>query len=392
MRNAYNRTTSATRQLAAAHNMCTSARHAHQPGQAIVLTALVLVLIVVMVGLAVDGANAFAQRRRANIAADAAAMAGARALLEGNKDSSKRHNSNVYDAIDSYLNAQLPSGGGTSALTWEAYYIGQNGLKVGSAIPHNSNWSSNIDIYSLDSNSIRGISLDVHYTFDTFFMQIIGYETVNVEAYGLALVGPLGGASGADLVPLAIRQPAGSEWSRRPVGERWDIDMFNATPSLTNYSAAASPRPLIGTTDLRQMTLKPGGSIPALGSASACDSYDENTPEDNLSYWWCKGSSHRVVSNINQQTIAVPVSNSLRAAVQWHIDTPGRSVVLFPVYENEGSPTSSLKNIRGFIAVKLISISGTKVTGELVNYYSAPGPITGNTSGYFGTFAINLVQ
>ena len=78
--------------------------------------------------------------------------------------------------------------------------------------------------------------------------------------------------------------------------------------------------------------------------------------------------------------------------MQWHIDNPGRSVVLFPVYENEGSPSAALKNIRGFIAIRLISISGTKVKGELVNFYSAPGPITGNTSGFFESYAINLVQ
>jgi len=109
-----------------------------------------------------------------------------------------------------------------------------------------------------------------------------------------------------------------------------------------------------------------------------------------LSYWWCKGSPHRVVSNINQETIGLPVSGTLKAAVDWHINNS--PVVLFPVYENEGSPTATLKNIRGFIAIKLLSRSGTSVKGELVDFYSAPGPITGNTSGFFGTYAINLVQ
>jgi hypothetical protein len=360
-------------------------------GQAIVLVALVLVILVALTGLGIDGANAFAQRRNANIAADAAAMAGARALLDGNLNSAHRHNSNVYDAIDLYLTTHLPGGGGISSVTWQAYYIGQNGLKVGSAIPRDSNWSATVDMYSLNPDSIRGISLDVHYTFNTYFMQILGRDTLNVQAYGLALVGALGGASGADIVPLAIRVYAASEWANRPTGERWDIDMFNSTPSLTDFSA--SPRPIIGTVDLRQMTLKPDGAAPTLGSGSNnCDSYDVSSPEDSLKYWWCKGSPHRLVSNITQQTTAMPLASSLRAEVQWHIDNSDRSVVLFPVYENEGSPTASLKNIRGFIAIKLISINGTKVKGEVVDFYSAPGPITGNTSGFFGSYAINLVQ
>ncbi len=86
----------------------------------------------------------------------------------------------------------------------------------------------------------------------------------------------------------------------------------------------------------------------------------------------------------------MPVSDFLKAAVDWHI--ANSPIVLFPVYENEGLPTATLKNIRGFIAIKLISRSGTRVRGKLVDFYSAPGPINGNTSGYFGTYAINLVQ
>jgi Flp pilus assembly protein TadG len=363
----------------------------HSEGQAIVLFALVLVVLVAFVGLGIDGSNAFAQRRNANVAADAAAMAGARALLDANLTSSHDYNQNVYDAIDAYMDNHLTGGGSLSVIDWKAYYIGQNGQAVGSAIVRNTTSAPNIDIYSSSASSIRGISIDLHYTFTTYFMQIMGQRTLNVQAYGLAFVGPLGGASGADIVPLAIRLFWASKWSREPAGTRWDIDMFNSTPSLSSSNDnGLLPRPLIGTVDLRQMTLKPGGSAPTLGSASSCGSYNVNSPEDNLSYWWCKGSPHRVVSNINQQTIGMPVSSSLRAAVQWHIDNS--PIVLFPVYENEGPPSSSLKNIRGFIAIKLINISGTRVEGELVNFYSAPGPITGNTSGYFGTYAINLVQ
>jgi hypothetical protein len=363
----------------------------HRQGQAIVLFALVLVVVVAFVGLGIDGANAFAQRRNANVAADAAAMAGARALLDANLTSANDHNANVYDAIDTYLDDHLTGGGSLSVIDWDAYYIGQNGLAVGSPIPRDNASAPDIDIASSSASSIRGISIELHYTFTTYFMQLIGQNTLNVQAYGLAFLGPLGGASGADIVPLAIRLPWASEWSRAAAGTRWDIDMFNSSPSLsTKNDDGLLPRPLIGTVDLRQMTLKPGGSAPTLGLHNPCSSYDVDSPTDDLSYWWCKGSPHRVVSNINQETIGLPVSGTLKAAVDWHINNS--PVVLFPVYENEGSPTATLKNIRGFIAIKLLSRSGTSVKGELVNFYSAPGPITGNTSGFFGTYAINLVQ
>lgn len=360
--------------------------HHRQPGQAIVIVALVLVVLVAFVGLGVDGANAFAQRRNANVAADAAAMAGARALLDGNMNSSHNHNRDVYDAINTYITTHLPGGGGTSTVTWQAYYIGQNGLKVGGAIPRDGSSLSAVDVFDTSPSSIRGISVDLHYTFNTYFMLLMGRDTLNVQAYGLAYVGPLGGASGLDIVPLAIRLPPASQWSRSAAGTQWNIDMFNSTPSLS-----VNPG-LVGTVDLRQVTLLPDGPAPTLGSANSCDSYSASSPEENLSYWWCKGTANRLVSNTDQQTIGMPVSSALRAAIQWRIDHPERATVLFPVYENKDNPMAPLKNIRGFIAIKLLSISGTVVRGQYVKYYSAPGPLNGNTSGFFGSYAINLVQ
>ena len=56
----------------------------HQPeqenGQAIVILALVMVVLLAFAALAIDGGNAYVERRRAQNAADAAALAGAREL------------------------------------------------------------------------------------------------------------------------------------------------------------------------------------------------------------------------------------------------------------------------------------------------------------------------
>ena len=55
-------------------------------GQALILIALAAVALFGMVGLAVDGGRAFADRRRAQNAADAAALASAYARIKGNED------------------------------------------------------------------------------------------------------------------------------------------------------------------------------------------------------------------------------------------------------------------------------------------------------------------
>ncbi len=359
-------------------------RHAHQPAQAVVLVALVLVLLVALVGLGVDGAYAFAQRRNANIAADSAAMAGARALLDANLDSSQNHNSTVYNAIDSYLNAHL-SGSSAGSISWTAYYISKVGMPIGSAIANDSSSVPQVKGINENSNDIRGVSVELHYTFHTFFMPLMGRDTLNAQAFGLAFVGPLGGASGVDIVPLAINRTWASLWSRSVTGTAWDIDMFSSTVTTSTSGH-------IGTVDLRQVTLLPDGPAPPLGSTSSCNSYSETAFEDNLSYWWCKGSAHRLVSDTEQQTLAVPVNSALKNAVDWRISQADRSTVLFPVYERLSSGGAISYNIRGFMAIKLVSRSGNVVRGELVKYYSAPGPINGNTTSFFGTFAINLVQ
>jgi putative Flp pilus-assembly TadE/G-like protein len=55
-------------------------------GQALILIALAAVALVGMVGLAVDGGRAFVDRRKAQNAADAAALASAYARIKGNQD------------------------------------------------------------------------------------------------------------------------------------------------------------------------------------------------------------------------------------------------------------------------------------------------------------------
>ena len=57
-------------------------RHRSERGQTLVVVALVFVGLVAAAGLAVDGGNLFVQRRQAQIAADAAALAGTRLIAE----------------------------------------------------------------------------------------------------------------------------------------------------------------------------------------------------------------------------------------------------------------------------------------------------------------------
>jgi uncharacterized membrane protein len=54
--------------------------HENERGQAIVILALAMAALLLFASLAIDGGNAYVERRRAQNAADAAALAGARQL------------------------------------------------------------------------------------------------------------------------------------------------------------------------------------------------------------------------------------------------------------------------------------------------------------------------
>ena len=59
---------------------------ADKRGQALVIIALVMVVVVAMAAVALDGGHAFMQSRRMQNAADAGALAGARELASGGTD------------------------------------------------------------------------------------------------------------------------------------------------------------------------------------------------------------------------------------------------------------------------------------------------------------------
>jgi Flp pilus assembly protein TadG len=363
-------------------------------GQAVVLVALVLVVLVGFVGLGIDGAHAFAQRRKANVAADAAAMAGARTLMDSKKTSGK--NMDVYKAIDEYLKTHLPSDGIISAYTLTATYV--NASNVSTSAIGSTDTSAVPSVDPTNSSSVRGISVEIRYTFRTFFMPLLGWNSLNVHAYGLAFVGPLGGVTGPDLVPLGINRVQASDWFINHRTQEWKLAMFGDDPTYTSSD-------IIRPQNLQQLTLDVGGGTPAVGSGSTCSSYSSSSPQANLSYWWCKGSAERLTSDDRPANRAMPLSSSLKTAINWRIATSARATVLFPVYEREIQSDGSVKyNIRGFLAVKLTGwksggtdpLTGTSypdlVKGRIVDYTTEPGPINGNTNGFFGTYAVNLVQ
>jgi len=140
-------------------------------GQTLVVVAVMIVILVAFLGLVIDGGNVYAQRRQLQNAADAAALAGARAqVLQG-----------------------------TSATTGAANeYAKANGASLCRVMT--TTWT---------------VTAEVSKTVETYFARVIGINSLPVGASATAAIStPSGLACG--FMPLTVPYKDPSEW---PAGE-----------------------------------------------------------------------------------------------------------------------------------------------------------------------------
>src|SRR5215212_6398982 len=134
----------------------------YEQGQSIVVIAMAILVLVAMAGLGLDGANAFNQRRNTVNAADAAAMAGTRVLVEQKKAGGAKSGDAVRAAVVSYLNQHgLDQGTLGSSFPWTAYYV-----------DYEKNDLAEITAGSTIPNNARGVRINVQYTFNTVIMPV----------------------------------------------------------------------------------------------------------------------------------------------------------------------------------------------------------------------------
>jgi hypothetical protein len=164
-------------------------------GQIIMLFAFSITLILLVVGLVVDGGNALVQRRNAQNASDFAALAGARVVAEKiGGDTVNGTDSNVRAAIDRSIavnkGAPLTYGSPNGP-----QYVTSSGATVG---------------FLGDSSTIPtgavGVKLGTSRVFHPFFLGIIGMSTWTTSASATAKGGYSAGAPPGPVFPMGIAQ------------------------------------------------------------------------------------------------------------------------------------------------------------------------------------------
>lgn len=336
----------------------------HTQGQSVVLFALVLFLLVGVAGLGLDGTNAFNQRRNVANAADAASMAGTKELIAQRKSGS-HSNTAVCQAVSDYItNHKLNQG---IDLTWTASYV--NG-QAASPQQFCDSTASPVAGGSFAGSSVRGVLVDIHYTFGTMFMGVFGRSSLAAGGTATALYGPLSSYTGGDVVPFAISQ--------------------NVVDSVVGHTNVEISITKLGAGNFGGVNFNP--SSPNNGNGNDCTS---STYKDTQSYYWCNGSPKYPVY-IGEDLPGNPgmVSNGLSTEIGTRIG----NTILMPVFSgNAGTGANATFKIVGFLAVKLNSKT---LTGppedrgfnvDYVSYTTSAGAFSsGSVDG--GVYAINLVK
>jgi len=146
-------------------------RNLKQNGQTLVIVALLLVGLLALLGLVLDGGNMYFQRRQAQLAADAGALAAARAYC-------------LTESEDAAINSGYD------------YAVNRNGV-------------DNADV-TVDGET-GYVTVDTDLTFDAFFMGMFGNPLLSVSASATAVCSPP--KTGIGVLPIAwsCDLPIGSE-------------------------------------------------------------------------------------------------------------------------------------------------------------------------------------
>jgi len=176
-------------------------------GQAAIFIALSMVLLVLIVGLAIDGGSMFNQRRVAQNSSDAAALAAAREMLSASNGYDNMVLNNAVDIdgssdLDAAINLTITNFAnlhGVARSNLEAYYVNASKQLVSSVQVgqlHYVPWAS---------GGAKGITIRNRAETNSFFMKLIGWNNVGASASSTAFMGiAVDSGTGVPVIPVGL--------------------------------------------------------------------------------------------------------------------------------------------------------------------------------------------
>jgi len=212
-------------------------------GQSIVIIAVALIVLLIFGAFAVDLSFAYFQRRSMQNAADAAALAGARALgaYQSDPTAPSMTNGDLYLIIQEYAARN-------QAKYVEAYYTNPGGNRAGPIQPGGGG--------TVPKSGQTGVEVIASTDFSTFFARVMGYSLLDAEASAGAAYGS---ATSAKYVsPLAVHKDDAETgdvcvlWDKNTATGNADTGWLALTcryPSSGSYCTPTNPDLLDWTTN-----------------------------------------------------------------------------------------------------------------------------------------------
>ncbi len=180
----------------------TRSRRGGERGQILVIVAGGLVVMILAVGLVIDTGVGYMARRGGQNAADLAAMAGTKMIADHYVKNTSLDGPDVYTAIDT----NITTNGCTvaSTCTWTAEYVKPNGpgaeqdlgaVTAAGALPAGA----------------QGVRVNVSRTPETFFMRVIGLNTIAVSTAATAMTATVDTLPPGQVLPIAADPPGNYE-------------------------------------------------------------------------------------------------------------------------------------------------------------------------------------
>ena len=181
----------------------------HQPAQIMVLFGLSVFGLVAMVALVLDGGNMYLQRRTAQNAADAAALAGTRSLLNATSSFSV---GSISSSITTFATANAFGNVPTVPC---AYFVDTSGAKIsGGGIINNGSVLDCPSTTTSIPNSASGVHVDAQIQFRGYLLGMLNIGNLRADGHATAQVGLLMSFNAGN-TPLIVCGGGGSNHTLR---------------------------------------------------------------------------------------------------------------------------------------------------------------------------------
>lgn len=348
-----------------------------QRGQSIVIVAMAMIVLLIFGAFATDLSFAFFQRRAMQNAADAAALAGARALglYQLDPTAPTMTSDDLFMIIQEYAARN-------KAKYVEAYYTAPGGVRVAPIRPGSGS--------PVPKSGVTGVEVIASTDFSSFFARVLGYDILQARAQAGAAYGTA--VTAKNVMPIAIHErfvQVGQEatiYDRNLASGNADMGWLALTcryPSYGTYCVPSNP-------ELRDWTA--GGypgivRVPSQVSGTAEHDFWGNVsvlkPGDVIILPVFNNVYHYTTySKCNPSYVAQYGSYECWANEEFGGVTPVYTTK--PQYEN-----FLFYNLISFAAFEVHSVGGDSITGKFIPY-SVEGDWINPTS--YGVFVVKLTD